>query len=413
MIFDWVLSVFSLVLVLLALYYGGMMGLFAWGFRRVLRTSEASSMDSDGALPFVSVVVAARDEAASIEACLTSVLEADYPEDRFEVVVVDDFSEDETAAIVRRMRRRLRISEVPAGVDEADNERPERLRLVRMRDRADSLPRTECGVPAGHKGHALACGIAAARSELLLTTDADCRVGPGWVRAMAGAFGPDVAFVSGPVLYPPGRSPFGDLQALEFLGLIAVGAGAIGAGRPNLCNSANVAYRRAAYDRLRPDPDVGPLRPNEDEVLLQTIAAETGWKVAFCASPQAKVEAEPVTDVRAFLAQRQRWAASGARYPSPALVASIAGVWLFYALLLGGLVAAPFVPALWPAVLGALGVKVVSEALLLVPACRHFGRAGLLRYFLPEQLLQIPYVVFIGAAGVFGSVHWKGRQVSS
>ena len=404
------LLAFSLALVLLGLYYGGLMGLFAWGFRQVLRTAcpgpgtgAGSAAPSADALPLVSVVVAARNEAASIEACLASILSADYPEDRFEIVVVDDFSEDATAAIVQRMQRRLRTSEVPVGIDADDDEKPERLRLVRMQEMPD--------VPAGHKGHALACGIEAACGEILLTTDADCRVGPGWIWEMVRAFGPDVAFVSGPVLYPPGRSRFGDLQALEFLGLIAVGAGAIGAGRPNLCNSANVAYRRTAYDALRRSPAVGPLRPNEDEVLLQTIAAETDWKVAFCPSPKAAVDAEPLAGVRTFLEQRRRWAASGARYPSPVLVASIAGVWLFYALLLAGLVAAPFVPVLWPAALGALGVKIVSEALLLVPACRHFGRARLLRYFLPEQILQIPYVVSIGAVGALGSVHWKGRWV--
>ena len=393
---------FSIALALSGLYYGGLMSLFAWGFRRVRQTSRRQT--SAEALPFVSVVVAARDEAASIEACLTSILNADYPKDRSEVIVVDDFSEDETAATVQRVQRRLRASAVGVGTREAEPEAPKRLRLIRMSERI--------GAPTGHKGHALAQGIEAARGEILLTTDADCRVRPGWIREMTRAFGPNTAFVSGPVLYPPGRSRFGDVQALEFLGLVAVGAGAIGIGRPNLCNSANVAYRRAIYDALRPPSDAGPLRPNEDEVLLQTIAARTTWDVAFCASPEAVVEAEPAADVRAFFQQRRRWAASGARYPSPALVALIAGVYLFYVMLLAGLVAAPFVPALWPVVLGTLGLKAASEALVLVPACRHFGRARLLGYFLPEQFLQIPYVVFIGAAGALAPVHWKGRRVS-
>ena len=147
-------------------------------------------------------------------------------------------------------------------------------------------------------------------------------------------------------------------------------------------------------------------------MLLQTIAQKTGWEVAFCPSPEAAVQADPVLDVQGFLAQRRRWAGAGARYPSPALVASIAGVWLFYALLLAGFVAALWVPALWPVVLGALGLKVTSEALLLVPACQHFRREKLLRYFFPEQLLQIPYVVLIGALGALVSVHWKGRRLS-
>ena len=395
---DW----FSAALLLMGFYYAGLMGLFAWGFRRVLQTPDVRP-DAGAALPSVSVVVAARNEAASIEACLAGILHNDYPTDRFELIVVDDFSEDATAALVQKMQTPFRTSSVAVGNPAVDEE-PERLRLIRMSDQAD--------VPAGHKGHALACGVAAARGEILLTTDADCRVRTGWIRAMVRCFGPDTAFVSGPVLYPMGHSLAGDLQALEFLGLVAVGAGAIGAGRPNLCNSANVAYRRDVHRALRLNEDVRPLRPNEDEVLLQAIAQETDWDVAFCTSPEAAVEADPVLDVQGFLAQRQRWAGAGARYPNPALVASIVGVWLFYALLLAGFVAAWWASTLWPAVLGAFGLKVVSEALLLVPACQHFRREKLLRYFLPEQLLQIPYVVFIGALGALVSVHWKGRRLS-
>ena len=208
---DW----FSIALLLLGVYYAGLMGLFAWGFRRVLQASPVQPR-AEAALPFVSVVVAARNEAASIEACLKAILANDYPADRFELIVVDDFSDDATAALVKQHRTSSAVVGSAALPDV-----PARLRLIRMSDQAD--------VPAGHKGHALACGIAAARGSLLLTTDADCRVRPGWIRAMVWCFGPDTAFVSGPVLYPTGTSLAGDLQALEFLGLIAVGAGAIGA----------------------------------------------------------------------------------------------------------------------------------------------------------------------------------------
>jgi chlorobactene glucosyltransferase len=51
--------------------------------------------------PHIAVVVPARDEAANIGRCLYSLLKQDYPGNRLKVVVVDDHSADDTAAIVR------------------------------------------------------------------------------------------------------------------------------------------------------------------------------------------------------------------------------------------------------------------------------------------------------------------------
>ncbi|MDX1545541.1 MAG: glycosyltransferase [Rhodothermales bacterium] len=368
---------FALLLLTAAGFYAALIAYFAVGFRRVRRASvpeiEAES------LPTVSVVVAARNEARTIEACVRSILANAYPPGRLEVIVVDDGSTDGTADRVERLR-----TAVP-------------FRLVRLR-----------GPQAGRgKRAALDAGIAQARGEIILTTDADCTVGPGWVGAMAACFTPETGFVAGPVRYRPGPTLFGRFQALEFLALIATGAGGIGMGRPNMCNGANVAYRRALAARFR-DPQDGR-SPASDEVLAQRLARETSWRVRFCAAPAALVETEPVLDVQAFWAQRRRWAGTGPRYPRRRLVAAILGVYAFYVLLLGGLAAAFAVPGLWGPVLAALGLKVGAEVALLWPACRHFGQPWLFRYYLPELPFQILYVVLVGVGAAVARPAWKGR----
>ena len=397
-------TAFSIAIALAAVYYAVLIGYFAVGFRRVRREAFAAEARHERGLeetvPFVSVVVAARDEAERIEACLRSILANDYPADRFEVIVVDDFSEDETAAIVQRLQQSshpvLATIEEDAVADEAP------LHLVQMADFAEAA--------TGYKRHALSHGIDHARGSLILTTDADCTVGPRWIGAMASSFTSETGFVAGPVRYRPGRSLFGRLQALEFLALIATGAGGIGMGRPNMCNSANVAYRQDVYKQFETLHERST-HPAGDEVLAQHLAAETPWSVRFCAAPTALVETDPVLNLRAFWTQRRRWAGTGPRYPRPALVAAILGVYLFYVLLLAGLVAVWMAPVLWPAVALAMVLKIASETTLLYPACVHFGQRRLFRYFLPEQLVQIPYVVFVGIAAAVGNTHWKGRRV--
>jgi cellulose synthase/poly-beta-1,6-N-acetylglucosamine synthase-like glycosyltransferase len=97
--------------------------------------------------PMISVLVAAKDEAANIEACVRTMLQQDYP--NFEMIVCNDRSADDTPAIVERIAR----------------EDP-RLRLVSI----EQLPEGWCG-----KNNAMQTGIAASSGEWICMTDADCR----------------------------------------------------------------------------------------------------------------------------------------------------------------------------------------------------------------------------------------------
>ena len=71
-------------------------------------------MAPESDVPKISVVIPARNEEGYIGRCIQSVLEADYPADRLEVVVVDGMSEDRTAQIVRDLAARdSRVRLVP------------------------------------------------------------------------------------------------------------------------------------------------------------------------------------------------------------------------------------------------------------------------------------------------------------
>jgi cellulose synthase/poly-beta-1,6-N-acetylglucosamine synthase-like glycosyltransferase len=100
--------------------------------------------------PSLSIVIAARDEARSIENALQSVLRQDYP--RLEIIVVNDRSSDDTSVILERMTTKY-----------------PRLRTVNITD----LPPGWLG-----KNHALQCGAELARGEFLLFTDADVMMDP-------------------------------------------------------------------------------------------------------------------------------------------------------------------------------------------------------------------------------------------
>ena len=110
--------------------------------------------------PFVSVIVPARNEAHNIAACVRSLVASDYP--GFEVIVVDDRSDDGTGAVARAV----------------ETGRAARKIVV------DGAP-----VPHHWFGKQWACwqGVQEARGELLLFTDADTLHGEFLMaRAVAG-----------------------------------------------------------------------------------------------------------------------------------------------------------------------------------------------------------------------------------
>ena len=377
----------GLVLLALSGVYAWHLTAFARGFRRAARASDARSLLSDDALPRLSVVVPARNEEAAIGALLDDLLAQDYPNDRFEIIVVDDDSTDATPDIVRARQAddgRLRLVQVPEN---------------RHRARA-------------HKKAAVAKAVGAATGDIVLQTDADCRVPPGWARALASAFDTErVGFVSGPVAYrlSPAAGLFERLQAMDFFGVMACGGGSIGLGRPNLANGASVGYRRAAFQDLGGFDGIDHVTSGDDELLMQKMD-RAGWAVRFCAEPGALVLTDPVETPSAWLSQRRRWASKSGSYPAR-LKGVIAGLGAFLAALSVALPALIVAPSFWPWVAAALGVKAAADLSVLVPAARRFGQAHVLWALPVHLIIHAPLSVAVGVLGPFGRYEWKGRSL--
>ena len=62
-----------------------------------------SKTDKSAEKPFVSVLISARNEEENVEACLLSILDQSYPNDLFEIILVNDRSSDSTGEIARKL----------------------------------------------------------------------------------------------------------------------------------------------------------------------------------------------------------------------------------------------------------------------------------------------------------------------
>lgn len=402
--------VLGLLLLALGTYYAGLLGAFGLGLRRTIRHRHDPLPDSE--CPSVTVIVPARNEEATLGACLDSILAVDYPSDRIEVIAVDDDSSDATASVVRERMHKVNapaacLGPIPASdaslLSPPSPETNRRLRLVEMPENRSRL--------RAHKKRAIEKAVSVARGEIILTTDADCVVPPQWVRRLTAPFADEaVAFVSGPVRYAHHPSLPMRLQALDFFGLMCCGAGSLSIGLPTLANGACVAYRRRAFEALGGFSDIDRVTSGDDELLMQKIAYQTPLDVTFCAAPDATVVTEPVRTLSDFVHQRRRWASKGSHYP-PRLVLALAGLLLFFGVLTASLLALPWMPELAPFVLGALALKATGDLSVLLPGARHFGLTSLLRVFPLHLLLHAPHSVMVGISGPFGGYRWKDRSI--
>lgn len=335
------------------------------------------------ATPFVSVVVAARNEAARLPALLVDLAAQTYP--AFEALIVDDRSTDLTAHLV----------------EEAAARHPGRFRLVRQTDVPDGI---------SPKKLALQRGVEASRGEILLLTDADCRVPCTWVAGLVRSFQPDVAIVLGCSEYASDGPWFERFQAFDFLTLTTTMLASVRLGVPLGASGHNLAYRRAAFDH------VGGYRSGlnriagDDMLMLYLIrsAPELG-RIGWADGAETMVRTQPVPTLRDFRNQRARWASSGMHHFRADVRVLAYGAASLYAnvfVLCGPL----FVWTgylTWAGWIAGVLAKLAADLLVYGTAARRFGRTGLLRW-LPLWFLAQP--IYLTAMAVWGSrprFHWK------
>jgi poly-beta-1,6-N-acetyl-D-glucosamine synthase len=339
--------------------------------------------DSPQPETFISVIIPIRNEARNLQNLLSGFREQHYPKNLFEVILVDDHSEDCSVEFILEFQQ------------EADFA----VKLI-------SLPEAASG-----KKSALKAGILQASGPLLAFTDGDCRMQPNWLLLLEQTYRLQQAkFISGPVCLT-GHSFFEKMQVVEFASLIGIGAASIGLKVPNMCNGANLAYDKAAFEAVNGFAGNEHIASGDDEFLMHKMAEKWPGKVCFLKAPDATVYTKAQPTLKAFLAQRIRWASKWKSYQNRpaqrlALLVFTVNLLLFLAIpavLYGKISFTMFISAYL--------VKFATDGLFLVPVLRFLKQENLTVTIFWVQLFYVPYVVLTALAGLFGKYTWKGRRI--
>jgi len=338
----------------------------------------------------ISVIIPVRNEEENIGNCLMDLYRQDYPSKQMEIVVVNDASTDRTEEIVKEF-----------AVSHPDF----LLQLIRTGFMANDK---------AFKKHSIRSGIEASSGDLVVTTDADTRSGSGWISSMAGFYEQvHPKMILGPVAFHEEGSFFERLQSLEFAGLMAATAGSCTAGFPLMCNGANLAFKRSAYEATRSSRDDFRYPSGDDLFLMMKIRKKYGAKsVKFLFSEDAIILTKAQKTAAGFFSQRIRWVSKSRGYPDRVVSAVAIVTYLFNLLLLAALVMGIFNLHLFVFSLTLLAIKMFLEFPLVCRILVLFRKTKLLSLYPLIQVINLAYVSAIGFLGNLVPYKWKGRRIT-
>ncbi len=334
---------------------------------------------------FVSIIIPFRNEEENIIANLKSIESQFYPTEKFEVVYVDDFSEDNSLELLKNniKKNNIRVLSVP-----------------------DDFSKN------AHKKRAVRYGIENAKGMIIVTTDADCVHHGEWLKSLMQSFDSVTGFISGPVEFETDDGLFSEFQKLEFAGLVLCGAGLIGSGHPTICNAANIAYRKKVFDEVGGFKDHMNLSSGDDELLMQKISKDSDYKVKFCIENKAIVKTSANKTLGDFYQQRKRWASKGLFYSDKSLVLKLIFIYAFYiGLVVQIILGLTFHHIFLVSLLSSLILKVIFEFRIIYKGKELLFNDLQLKYLFVAEIFQIPYIIFTGLVGTFGNYLWKSRKV--
>ncbi len=344
-----------------------------------------NDLDSNSLSEFVSVIIPFRNEEKILQRNLASVESQSFPKDKYEIIYVDDNSDDNSVKVIE------------------DNISSNNVRIIKSGNNFNNR---------AHKKLALKMAIENSKGEIIITTDADCFHRRDWLSTMVKKFDMETGFVSGPVEFVDDGKLFSKLQKLEFSSLIVVGAALIGINEPIICNAANLGFRKSVFKLVNGYEDNLNLSSGDDEFLMQKISTRTDYKVKFCYDKNAVSYTHPNKTIKEFVNQRKRWASKSFYYVKKSITLKLLFIYIFYlSFLIQFLLGIFYDKLFFVSLMFNFIFKVFTENQIVRRESTDLFKKVSLKLFLLAEILHIPYIILAGFSGLFGNYEWKGRKV--
>ena len=361
----------ELILSVVFIIYILFIGQLIYGFNRMKRFTRKDTIPTTT----FSIVVPFRNEAENLPKLLHTISNLNYPKELFEVILVDDDSEE-----------KFRIQNLEF-----------RIHIVKNIRRSNSP-----------KKDAIETAIAIAKNDWIITTDADCLAQKDWLNFFDQLIQEkDLKMIASGVCYVPKSGFLHAFQTLDFLSLQGATIGSFGINNPFMCNGANFAYAKTFFKELNGFQGNETIASGDDVFLLQKAILSAPKKVGFLYAKESIVATKSVGSWSELFQQRVRWSSKSTGY------SSVYGK-LLALVVFGGNLAWLLTFILW--LIGSLDPnifllfitsKFLVDFILLFKTANFFESK--LHYLLASSLLYPFFSVSVAVYSLFGKYSWKDR----
>ena len=371
---------------LLLFLYTRLFFFYTKSWKEIKVPSEKNNSD------YISVIVACRNEEKNISNLIEDVRFQCFDENRFEMIVVNDHSEDGTLKILNY-----------------ESEKWNNLRIINLDNKVFG------------KKNAIKEAAKIAKGEIIICTDADCRVGENWIQKMSDYFtNTDCKFVSASIFYKEQNSLFSKYQMLEILSLVSTSGAAINRKKATICNGANLAFRKKEYLEI-PDDEFNNFR-TDDVSLLHYFKKNFTNSISFSKQKEAIVSTSESPTFLSYLSQKLRWiSTSKSLKDRDTILVALLVYFMNLLMILTIFLFLYFFPensygdyseivVIFNFLLLIYLTKFISDYLFLKSVLSFFDKRNLLIYLFPFTLINAVFTVVIVPLSFIIPVKWKGRK---
>ncbi len=255
-------------------------------------------------LPFVSVIIPAKDEEHNIERAVRSVAECEYPDGMYEIIAVNDRSLDSTGAILDKL-----ASEIP------------NLKVLHRKE--SDVEKNLLGKPG-----AIQFAADVAKGEFLLLTDADCKVQKKWISTIVGAFRKYYVDLIPSFTHVESNSLFDKIQAVEWLYMHTMASAGVSHKKVLGAYGNNFNIRSSIFRKIGGYRNI-KFSVTEDLALMQAVD-EIGGKIIYLNNYNSSVITYGCKTFTEYMNQKHRWAVGGKAlgYKASIFVFTSLAIWI-------------------------------------------------------------------------------------
>lgn len=336
----------------------------------------------------ITLIIPARNEDQNIANCLHSILNQNYPTDKLQIIVVDDNSTDRTFELANEIATKSQFG----------------ISIIKLSD-----------YKIESKKSAIQKAVAIAKNNLMVTTDADCVHHPDWLLSISDFYQKSKCkMIVAPVRLGCTNSFLEKFQVDEMLELSILTAGSIANQKPIMCNGANLAFEKTAFEEVHGYEGNYNIASGDDIFLMRKISKQFGNdSIQYLKAKEVIVKTKAVKYFSEFINQKIRWA-SKSFFSTSFWNGFVGGIIFLSNLLIPALVfcyfACSFISPMFLII--CIASKFIIDFLLLHLAAKFFGKRVNPLLFLVEEIVYPIYLITIFILALTKrNYYWKGRKL--